>query len=429
MKVKISIRTYFILYFFLLMGLYHYKIKTYYYWQYIAYIKESDFGFSATRFLIASAVFFVNLYFLNSINKTKIAFIIVSLFFVLLTIPSLIAFTSGELYPFKLLAYHQILFFGLYLLSKIKIDFSRIPVLNKVQSLYLLLSVTTIGLIPYIVIYGPHINLKNLLLIEVYQTRSIMSEYSNSYFGYTYSIFTKIIIPLIIIFALELRKKIWVVVGVLYLILFYLFGAHKTVYVGLIAVLLFYRLSFSQSVKYISKYASLLIIVCAVLALVGYDYPWILTFRRIQFIPTLLDICYLDFFEGQPLLWSDSILKSFVEYPYDVKHMNLIGELYFNEPQMAANNGLISDGYMNFGTFGVLINIFLVSSYFMVLNSLKIPSKYFGLYLLVIFSFISSSTTTVFLTHGAVALLLISIFVLNKKKQVVVESVKKILPS
>src|SRR5690606_23220608 len=110
--------------------------------------------------------------------------------------------------------------------SKIQIDFSRVPVVNKTQALYLLLAITTIGVIPYLFVYGPYINLNNLLLIDVYQTRSIMGEFSNPYFGYTYSIFTKIIIPLIIVFGLELKKKIWVVVGILYLVLFYLFGAH-----------------------------------------------------------------------------------------------------------------------------------------------------------------------------------------------------------
>ncbi|WP_276168602.1 hypothetical protein [Zobellia alginiliquefaciens] len=109
-------------------------------------------------------------------------------------------------------------------------------------------------------------------------------------------------------------------------------------------------------------------------------------------------------------------MKTFIDYRYDVTHAHLIGEAYFNSPNMDANNGLISDGFMNWGTWGVLINCFIVSFYFMVLNSLRIPAKYFGLYLLIIFSFISSSTPTVMLTHGGLALLIISIFILNESK-------------
>ena len=83
---------------------------------------------------------------------------------------------------------------------------------------------------------------------------------------------------------------------------------------------------------------------------------------------------------------------------------------------MSANNGLISDGYMNFGTLGVIFNILLIAFYFMVLNSLKIPARYFGLFVLTIFSFISSSLSTVLLTHGGLALLMVSIFILNNKR-------------
>ena len=97
-------------------------------------------------------------------------------------------------------------------------------------------------------------------------------------------------------------------------------------------------------------------------------------------------------------------------------HTKMIGDYYFHKPDMSANNGLIADGYMNFGSIGVVINVILVSLYFAVLNSLKIPSRYFGIYLLTILSFVSSSLFTVFITHGAIGLLIISIFILNEKK-------------
>lgn len=416
MKLRFSIPTYFTLYYFLLLFLYHYKIKTYFYWEYIATLQESTFGFSTSRLLMATGLFFINLFLITETKKTKLAFIVLSIFFLLLTVPSLIAYTSGPIYPVKLLGYHQLFFFVLYFFSKIRIDFDKFPILNKQQSLNLLIVITTVGLIPYLLVYGPHINLKNLILLDVYQTRSIMANLSNPYFGYTYSLFTKIIIPLIIVFALELKKRSWVVLGVLYLILFYLFGAHKTVYVGLVVVLVFYRFSYAQTIIKVLKYSNILIFLAVVFALFSFDYLWIISFRRIHFLPTLLDICYFDFFAEKPLFWSESILKSFIKYPYEMRHENLIGELYFNRSDIAANNGLVSDGLMNFGGLGVLINTFLVSTYFMVLNSLNISSRYFGLYLLVIFSFISSSVSIVFLTHGAFMLLLISIFMLRRHK-------------
>ncbi len=417
MKIRLSIPAYFTIYFVLLLWLYHYSIKHYFYWDYVAELQDSNFNFSLSNLLISCLLFSVNLWLVNRIDKSKLGFIVLSLFFTLLTIPSLIAFTSTDIYPVKLLIYHQIFFFVLLGCLKIKFRADNFPVLNKKQGLIVLLVITTVGVIPYLFVYGPYINLKNLLLLDVYKTRSAMAGLSNIYFGYTYSLFTKIVIPLIIVFSLELKNRYMAGIGILYLVLFYLFGAHKTVYLGLLVVLVFYKWEYIKSVSRILMYSSLALMICIVLASIGFDYPWILTFRRIHFLPTLLDICYLDFFDDNFMYWSESVLGAFVEYPYLIRHEYIIGEAYFNRSDMAANNGLISDGFMNMGTWGVLINVFLISGYFMVLNNLRIPSRYFGLFLLVIFSFISSSIFTVFLTHGAFALLIISIFLLRGKHQ------------
>lgn len=415
MKLKLNISNYFVLYFFLLMGLFHYKIKGYPYWEYVGFLKSQSFGFIPSRFFLSLLLFSINLALLSTLRKTKMSFIVLSIFFALITIPSLIAFTTGSNYPGNLLIYHQSFFFVLFGFSRINVNFAKVPTINKSQSLYLLLLTATIGIIPYIVVYGPYINLKNLLLMDVYETRFKMRPLSNPYFGYSYSVFTKIVIPLIIVFGLELKKKVWVFVGALYLILFYLFGAHKSVYVGLFVVFIFYKFSYAKSIHFILKYSCVLIVLFAVLAYFGWDYPWILSFRRVHFSSALLDICYLDFFKNNYLYWSESIFKGLIEYPYDVQATHLIGDLYFKRPDMSANNGFISDGYMNFGSTGVFINIIIVSVYFSILNSLHIPSKYFGLYLVTMFSFLSSPVSTVFLTHGGLALLLASIFLLNQR--------------
>lgn len=414
MKHKLSLSITYYLYFFLLLGLYHYKIKHYPYWGLVAFKEENFFDFSFQRFCAALLIFSVNLYFLLKMDKSKFSYAVLSFFFLLLTVPSLIAFTSQNMYPFKLMGYHQLLFLGVLISSKLRIDFSMMPVFNKKQSLYVLFGLITLGMIPYLVVYGPHINIKNLFFLDVYDTRRSISGVSNPYFGYTYSLFTKIMVPLFLIFALELRNRAMVILAILYLILFYLFGAHKTVYVSIIVIFVFYALNYNSAIRKIVKWSNILILVCFVFALVGIDQPWIYSFRRVHFIPTLLDIVYLDFFKHTPIYWSESVFGTFIKYPFETTHAHLIGEAYFNSPNMDANNGLISDGFMNFGTFGVFINILIVAGYTLILDSMNIAPKYFGLFVLMLFSFISSSTPTVMLTHGALALLVISMFMLNR---------------
>lgn len=418
MKLKFNLHLYTVTYFLVLLFLYHFKVKTYYYWRYIAdYLNDTSFDLSTQRLLIAIVIFYFNLKYLKKIDKNKLSFAIIFLFFLLLTIPSLIAFTSKNMYPFKLMLYHQLFFWSLFYFSKVKINLSKIPSFTKKQGLLILTAVIILGTLPYIIILGPHINLNNLLLAELYETRALMVSKNNFYFGYMYSPFTKVILPLFIVFALERKKWGLMVVGVLYLLLFFLFGGHKTVYLGLIILLIFYRYSYYQVISNLLKLSIFLMIVAIVLAIFNNDILWILTFRRVHFGPTLLDICYLDFFYDNYLYYAETLPNSISRSPYDVNHTKLIGEYYFRNPKMGANNGLISDGYMNLGFIGIIINIAITSFYFMILNNLNIKSKYFGLYILVIFSFISSSLTTVLLTHGAFLLLVISILFLNEKNK------------
>ncbi len=416
LKIKLSHKIYFTLYYVLLLVLYLFEVKEYYYWRYISFLKDTVYDISTLRLILGFLIFRLNLLFLEKLDKTKFYYAIISIIFILVTIPSLIAFSSANMYPYKLLFFHQLFFFSLYYFSKIKVNLSRIPRFNKNQSLYILLFVIVVGTLPYIMIYGPHINLNNLLLMDVYQTRALMSRLSNPYFGYTYSPFTKIIIPLFIIFSLEAKNYLFTFFGVLFLLLFYLFGAHKTVYLGIVIVFIFYKLSYSNLSVKVLKYSNILIVVSTILALFLVDDLWILIFRRLHFVPTLLDICYLDFFENNYLYWSESIFKSFVKYPYDMNHANVIGEYYFKKSDMGANNGLISDGYMNMGSIGVFVNVILVSIYFMIINNLNVPSRYFGLFFLTLISFISSSMFTVLFTHGGIILLLTVIFFMNEKE-------------
>ncbi len=418
MKLKLNLHFYTATYFFLLLFLYHYKIKTYYYWRYIAYyLQDASLDFSILRLLLSIVIFYSNLRVLKKLDFNRFSFAIIYLFFLLATIPSLIAFTSKNMYSFELLFYHQLFFWSLVYFSKVKINLGNVPSFNKKQGLVILFFVIIVGTLPYLIVLGPHINLKNLFLIDLYETRAVMASKSNPYFAYLYSPFTKIIIPLFIVFALEQKKWALMMVGVFYLLLFFLFGGHKTIYLGLAVLLIFYRYSYYQIINNLLKIFIFLMLLALVLAIFNNDMLWILLFRRVHFIPTLLDICYLDFFHNNYLYYAETLPDIISKSPYEVNHVNIIGKYYFNNIEMAANNGLISDGYMNFGFIGVIIHILIISFYFMMVNNLTTKSKYFGLYILVVFSFISSSLPTVFLTHGAFLLLIISMVFLNEKNK------------
>lgn len=137
-----------------------------------------------------------------------------------------------------------------------------------------------------------------------------------------------------------------------------------------------------------------------------------------MFVPQILDYCYYDFFNNNYLYWSNSFLKGVLNYPYDVTSPRLIGEVYFNKEDMAANNGLISDGFSNAGWIGVLITIFIFNGFMLIIKNCKIDSKFFGVYFFILYGFITTAISTVLITHGGFLLLLISFFLLREKKTI-----------
>src|SRR5690606_12286613 len=135
--------------------------------------------------------------------------------------------------------------------------------------------------------------------------------------------------------------------------------------------------------------------------------------RRVFFLPAILDVGYFSFFDSAPLYWSESIFKHFLTYPYDLPSKNLVSEYVTNDVASNANNGIISDGFMNLGFVGALLNIFFVSIVYGIINSLNIHHRFFGLIFLLFFTFYSSFFFTSMLTQGGFLLLIISYFFLK----------------
>jgi hypothetical protein len=78
--------------------------------------------------------------------------------------------------------------------------------------------------------------------------------------------------------------------------------------------------------------------------------------RRVLFVPAHLTSVYLEFFAVNPVVHlSESILlRGWLTYPYPVSVPHMIGA-FLGQPAMNSNNGLISDGFSNFGVVGVLV--------------------------------------------------------------------------
>lgn len=411
--------TYFLIIFYVLLSFLHFNyIISFQDFNYVAYYRNIEFDFSIFRFIVASIVIFGNIFFLLFFKMSDFLYSILILILFFFVIPSGLVFSSGKsIYPIILIL-HNIFFYCVYLFSLIKWKFG-FPTFKIKQTITLLGILTIIGVIPFVIEYGPYINFKNLLLVDVYKTRTLVfNNINNLYTAYTYSLFSKVVIPILIVFSIYYRSYSNLFINILILLFLYLCGAHKMVFIGTIFLLLFYKYDYLRKIKYFLKFMTLLIIVSMISSILfNYDYIWDISFRRVLMLTALLDYCYFDFFKDNPIYWSNSFLSSFSDYKYDLTPDHMIAKVYFNKPEVNANIGIISDGFKNLGVYGSLLNIIFVSLYFSILNSIKVSSKFFGLFVLLVFSFLNSSLTTILLTHGGIFLLLLSVLILRNTNQ------------
>ena len=183
----------------------------------------------------------------------------------------------------------------------------------------------------------------------------------------------------------------------------------------------FFNSSFKKVLVFLSLTFGLLIIGKILYNLNGHLMTESLLLRRYLLLPSYLNIIYFDFFKDQPLYFSHSIFSSINEYPFDIGPTFLIGKAAFDNIHTNANNGFLSDGFMNMGYAGMFLFTVIVGFIVKLFDSMNISPKYFGLFFLLINLLRSSALLTSLLTHGIWLLILISYFFLFQKTNLLAE--------
>ena len=372
-----------------------------------------DFAFCWQKFLIGKLLF-GSVLFLNFKLK-QFDYFINSLFLLFLTIPSIILYEFMPNTPIGISLSVVLFHLVFYLSSFISVTLPKKEwVFNKNYVLYFLLALLSVMLIPFIIDYGFSINMDAFNYKKVYEIRAIGVAKLTTLTAYTYGWIVKIIIPIAMVFALRNRKWLWV--GLLLILLLYLYSimAHRSVFVSIFILFIMYVKSYSRQVnRILLVFISLFIVSKLVSIYTGEIIFESLVVRRTFFIPAIITKNYVDFFSDINMYWSNSILKYFTEYPYDLQPNLLIGKEYFNGSIKSANSGFISEGYMNFGYLGIFINSIIVAGIFRLFSYLKISSDYSGLFIIIIYTLVNSFLFTSLLTHGIFIFLLLSFFTIR----------------
>lgn len=281
---------------------------------------------------------------------------------------------------------------------------------------FIFITIALLMIAPYFKNYKL-INFRNLLLKDIYTTRSMQSGQLSGILGYLFSPISRVILPFIFIYSLENKKKMTIILSVVYLVMMYLLnGALKSIFFGLLACIFFYKGEYFQKEKYFLKY----MIVGNLLSLLE---PFIMDsyfiadyMRRIFFVPAILFEAYYKYFKGQPTYFLHSRISKILgiqEFHEWIPHY--IGEYVLGKKGLSANVGIFAEGFVSFGTIGVIISSIIFAYIIRYLNRRRLSPAYFGILFSYIYVINTSFIETLFITHGLLFYLIFARYVIPKE--------------
>jgi len=337
----------------------------------------------------------------------------------ILLIPNLVVYEF--MIERRIISYLVFIFIGcLFLFSlwerDLNFKLTTIPLKNR---LYILLILILVLLIPFFFVYGLDLNWKVFIIQDIYQVREGFRELSTRWTGYTYSPLGKFLIPVLFVFSLYKRKYLALAVSLLAFVYLYMTGAHKILLFGffLVIFLYFFRHYFLQSTVFLLALTAILITGYISYQIFDFEAIISLSSRRFLFYPDLHNEFYYEFFQNNPIYLSHSIFEPFFDYPYDLNPSYKISEIFKNNPDQSCNNGFISSGYMNFGIPGVLGNIIFLGILFKFIDDLKIHPAFSGIFVIMLYTLVSSELMTALGTHGIILLVIIAYLFLNRTQK------------
>ncbi|MGG5307135.1 hypothetical protein IGJ83_001827 [Enterococcus pernyi] len=272
--------------------------------------------------------------------------------------------------------------------------------------------------VPVFLVYFRHINIRNLLFLDIYDTREVFRGVQTSIVGYLRAPLAMIILPISIVKSLEEKRYGYFSVSVFMIIFIFLAGAVKSIFIGLIAVLLFYFFSYRKKV-FLFKIS---LFVLTWLSFISYYWKGNLFLidvfiRRVIFVPAYLNDVFTSYFRENYTYYSHSPLGlGLVDYKYDQSLSFFIGNEIIGREGLNANVGVLTEGYASFGVPGILFIVMLLLILFKYFDAIRFNSKFFGILFIYIYYLNTSFLSILLLTHGLLFLIIVSYFYLSKKE-------------
>ena len=249
----------------------------------------------------------------------------------------------------------------------------------------------------------------NLNLLNVYNFRREVGAVINvGLFSYINTWAYKVLNPALISWSLYRRRYGLFVLFTGLQVIFFGISSHKSVlFYPLMIIAVFILMRRFEKVHIFPLALSGAIAFTALIALIFKQIlPASLLTRRVLFVPAQLNYAYYDFFSSEGFVYmSNSILSSFIDYPFAYPPPQMISLYLQGHTNTWMNNGFLATSYMHFGFSGMIIFSFIVGFLLDIVDSLskdRLP-LWFSISLVVVpflSLFTSADLTTALLTHG-----------------------------
>ena len=303
-----------------------------------------------------------------------------------------------------------------------KINFSQY--INTTTTLYIILGIISIVVYSNLIKFMGLPSLRALDFQNVYEIRS-SANWGPFFMGYLVPWQAKVVNVFLISLAWYKRHYFGLIMALSLQVLLYLITAHKEfLFIPIIVVAIIYSIEKSRMFMLSLLGTFVTVFLTFGLYLTGISVtPASMFIRRTFFIPAQNNFYYYDFFSNNELMYlSHSIFRLFLENPYNMATQNIIGMKYYDSPDMWANTGYITDGYMNFGIAGILVFSVVLGMIFLLMDAIvKRTSSpvVIGTMIIPIFSLVNGALFTTMLTHGAIFSVLIIWLYSYRKKAVI----------
>ncbi len=249
---------------------------------------------------------------------------------------------------------------------------------------------------------------------QVYDFRSEFEQISSGgLFGYLNNWVMKIFTALIFAWAISIKKMNMILLSFFFILLLFMLSGHKSALTSIFLVLFFYYLFKVKNRNLFIIFTFLSLMSGIVFITLYFDSIMLgsMMIRRSFFIPAYLNFTYFEFFsQNDFILWSNSIFKYFIDYPYNLSATHVIGN-YLGKPDMGANTGFAASGFMHAGYFGVVIYTSIGIMIMNLINQLAMKTNKYIVLSIIFFPintfFISSDLFTTLLTHGLIIAIIV----------------------